>query len=48
MAEDIWFLSLKDIGLTTGLDQGGYPKGTYQMAFYVDGDLADSFEFILK
>ena len=48
MAEDIWFLSLKDIGLTDGLDQGGYPKGTYQMAFYVNGDLADSFEFTLK
>ena len=48
MAEDIWFLSLKDMGLTENLDQNGYPAGVYRIAFYVDGKLADSFEFELK
>ena len=48
MAEDIWYLSLKDVGLTGGLDRNGYPRGVYQMAYYVNGDLADSFEFELK
>ena len=48
MAEDIWYLSLKDMGLTESLDQKGYPAGTYQVAYYVEGELADSFEFELK
>ena len=47
-AEDIWFLSLKETGLTEGLDRNGYPAGVYRMAYYVDGELADSFEFELK
>ena len=46
--EDIWFLNLTDIGMTISFDRGGYPKGTYQMAYYVDGELADAFEFELK
>lgn len=48
MAEDIWYLSLKEMGLTKGLDRNGYPAGVYRMAYYVDGDLADAFEFELK
>ena len=48
MAEDIWYLPLTDTGLTANLDANGYPKGTYQLAFYVDGALADSFSFELK
>ena len=46
--EDIWYISLKDTGLMEGLDTNGYPQGIYRMAYYVDGDLADSFEFELK
>ena len=45
---DIWFLPLQDMGLTANLDRSGYPAGTYRIAYYVDGDLADSFEFELK
>ena len=48
MKEDIWYVSMKETGLTGRLDISGYPKGVYEMAFYVDGDLADSFTFELK
>ena len=48
MAEDIWYLSLRDIGLTEGLELNNYPKGVYRMAYYVNGYLADTFEFVLK
>lgn len=48
MAEDIWFLKLTEMKLTDSLDRNGYPSGVYQVAFYVDGKLADSFEFELK
>lgn len=47
-AEDIWFLNLKDTGFTTAMDHNGYPLGVYQVAYYVDGDLADSFTFELN
>ncbi len=48
MTDDLWYLSLQDAGLTAALDRNGYPAGTYRMAYYVDGDLADAFEFELK
>ena len=48
MQEDIWYLSLKDMGLTAGLNENGYPAGIYRVAFYVEGDLADEFSFELK
>ncbi|MBR5960027.1 MAG: hypothetical protein IKZ98_03465 [Clostridia bacterium] len=48
MEEDIWFLSLKDIGLTEGLERKDYPEGIYRVAYYVNGYLADTFEFELK
>ena len=48
MQEDIWYISLTETGLTYSLDQDGYPHGEYQMAYYVDGDLADAFTFELK
>ena len=48
MKEDVWYMSLQDCGLTSGLDQNGYPKGTYEVAYYVGGELADSFTFDLK
>ena len=48
MTEDIWYVPLKETGLTDALDRNGYPAGIYRMAYYVDGDLADEFEFELK
>ena len=48
MAEDTWYLSLKEIGLTEGLEQKNYPEGIYRVAYYVNGYLADTFEFELK
>ena len=45
MNEDIWFIPLTESGLLWSLDQSGYPKGEYQMAYYVEGELADSFSF---
>jgi len=48
MEEDVWYLALQETGLTSSLDRSGYPKGIYEIAFYVGGDLADSFTFELK
>lgn len=48
MSEDIWYLPLRDTGLLEGAEQKDYPKGVYHIAYYVDGDLADAFEFELK
>lgn len=48
MKEDVWYVNLQEVGLTHGLDGNGYPRGTYEVAFYVGGDLADSFTFELK
>ena len=48
MKEDIWSVNLQQNGLTNSLDESGYPKGIYEAAFYVGGDLADSFTFELK
>ena len=48
MAEDIWYLPLQGMGLTEGLEQQDYPAGRYRMAYYVDGYLADTFEFEIK
>ena len=48
MNEDVWYISLQDSGLTSALNRDGYPRGEYQMAFYVNGALADAFTFELK
>ena len=48
MNEDVWYISLTGTGLTFSLDKNGYPRGEYQMAYYVNGDLADAFTFELK
>ena len=48
MKEDVWFVSLKESELTSSLDERGYPKGLYELAFYVDGELADTCYFELK
>ena len=48
MNEDTWYIPLTRSGLVAGLDRNGYPRGVYRMAFFVDGELADSFSFELK
>ena len=48
MTEDIWYLPLRETGLTEGLEHQDYPAGVYRMAYYVDGYLADTFKFELK
>ena len=48
MKEDVWFIPLTESGLIWSLNQDGYPKGEYQMAYYVEGELADSFTFELR
>jgi hypothetical protein len=48
MKEDIWFIPLTESGLIWSLNQDGYPKGEYQMAYYVEGELADSFTFEIQ
>ena len=45
---DIWYIPLKDSGLTGWLDAHGYPKGVYEVAYYIGGGLADSFTFELR
>ena len=48
MERDIWYLKLSEMGLTDSLDEKGWPKGVYRMAYYVDGDLGGELEFRLK
>ena len=48
MKKDVWYVSLEESGLLTGLIRDDYTAGVYQMAYYVDGELADMFEFELK
>ena len=47
MDKDEWFTRLADTSLLKMLNSSGYPKGTYEMAMYIDGKLADSFSFEL-
>lgn len=44
--KDEWYVTLEMSGLT-GLMDGRYPTGTYEVCMYVDGKLADSFSFTL-
>ncbi len=46
--EDTWYFSLQQSGLTDFLDQNGYPAGTYQLDYYIGGELADAVTFELK
>ena len=48
MERDIWYLKLSEMGLTDSLNEKGWPKGVYRMAYYVDGDLGGELEFRLK
>ena len=47
MQKDEWYTSMDDSGLLEMLNGNGYPAGTYEMAMYIDGKLADSFSFTL-
>ena len=48
MTNDSWSVLLKDTGLLEMLNEQGYPAGTYEIAFYVEGELGDRFTFELK
>ena len=49
MEGDIWYISLRDSGLLSFLENRNQDiRGVFQMAYYVNGDLADCFEFELK
>ena len=48
MDNDAWAVSMNDTGLLEMLNDSGYPAGTYEMAMYIGGALADSFTFELK
>ena len=45
--EDTWFVSMDDTELLEYLNREGYPAGVYELSFYVDGKLADTFFFEL-
>ena len=46
--EDTWAIPLDSTGLLEMLNASGYPAGTYEVAMYIGGALADSFTFELK
>ena len=48
MEDDTWAVPLDDTGLLEMLNKYGYPAGTYEVAMYIGGKLADSFTFELK
>ena len=48
MTDDTWAVALKDTDLLEFLNDSGYPAGTYEIAMYIGGKLADSFTFELK
>ena len=47
MKKDEWYTLLSDTTLLDMLNEAGYPAGTYEMAMYIEGKLADSFSFEL-
>ena len=47
MEKDEWYTLLSETTLLDMLNESGYPKGTYEMAMYIEGKLADSFSFEL-
>lgn len=46
--DDTWAVALDNTGLLDMLNAYGYPAGTYEVAMYIGGKLADSFTFELK
>ena len=47
MEKDEWYTLLSETTLLDMLNANGYPQGTYEMAMYIEGKLADSFSFEL-
>ena len=47
MGKDEWYTPMADTTLLDMLNANGYPEGTYEMAMYIDGKMADSFSFEL-
>ena len=47
MENDEWYTLLSETTLLDMLNESGYPDGTYEMAMYIEGKLADSFSFEL-
>ena len=45
---DTWAMPMSDTGLLDLLNLDGYPKGVYELAFYVGGELGDRMLFELK
>ena len=48
MKNDAWGIQINETGLLEMLNQNGYPRGTYELAMYIGGELADSSTFELK
>ncbi len=48
MKKDVCYIPLTGTELTEYLDRKGYPKGEYQLAYYVNGDLGDMVTFELR
>ena len=48
MSNDTWAVSLDETELLEMLNNAGYPAGTYEIAMYIGGKLADSFTFDLE
>ena len=47
MEKDEWYTDMDSTGLLEMLNRNGYPRGTYELAMYIDGKLADSWTFDL-
>ena len=48
MERDVWYLPFTETGLLDSLNAGGYPRGAYELNFYIGDELADSMTFELK
>ncbi len=45
---DIWVTSMKDLGFADVLENKNYMAGEYRISYYVGGELADSFAFVIQ
>ena len=48
MDDDTWAVSFAETDLLNMLNESGYPAGTYELAMYIGGKLADTCTFSLK
>ncbi len=46
--EDIWVTSMQDLGFAGVLESKNYMAGEYRIRYYVGGELADSFSFVIQ